>query len=83
MIIAGALIGITFYVFNYPMLPMTFAELLNQPNSSIADTLPSMYATFSQVVVMVAVPSILAGVVGAIIASKKIQIPHASVVTAQ
>ena len=83
VIIAGALIGITFYVFNYPMLPMTFAELLNQPNSSIADTLPSMYATFSQVVVMVAVPSILAGVVGAIIASKKIQIPHASVVTAQ
>ena len=35
MIIAGAIIGITFYIFNYPMLPMAFAELLNQPNLSI------------------------------------------------
>ena len=79
VIIAGALIGITFYVFNFPMLPMTFAEFLNQPNSSIADTLPSMYATLSQVLVMIAVPSVLAGIVGAIVTSRKIQMPRADV----
>ncbi len=74
-IIGGALIGITFYVFNFPMLPMTFAELLNQPNASIHDILPSMYTTLSQVIVMTAIPSMLAGIVGAIVGSKKIEIP--------
>jgi hypothetical protein len=75
VIIGGALIGITFYVFNFPMLPMTFAELLNQPNASIHDILPSMYTTLLQVVVMTAIPSMLAGIAGAIISSKKIKIP--------
>jgi hypothetical protein len=79
MVISGALIGISFYVFNYPMLPMTFAELLNQPNSFINDILPSMYATFSQVIIMTAVPSILAGIVGAITGLKKIQVPQIDV----
>jgi hypothetical protein len=79
MIIAGALIGITFYIFNYPMLPMAFAELLNQPNLSIDDILPSMYATLSQVIVMTAVPSVLAGIVGAVTGSKKIQMPQIDV----
>jgi hypothetical protein len=79
MVISGALIGISFYVFNYPMLPMTFAELLNQPNSFINDILPSMYATFSQVIIMTAVPSILAGIVGAITGLKKIQLPQIDV----
>jgi hypothetical protein len=79
MIISGALIGITFYVFNYPMLPMTFAELLNQPNSFINDILPSMYVTFSQVIIMTAVPSTLAGIVGAITGLKKIQLPQIDV----
>ncbi len=74
-IIGGALIGISFYVFNFPMLPMTFAELLNQPNASIHDILPSMYTTLSQVIVMTAIPSMLAGIVGAIVGSKKIEIP--------
>jgi hypothetical protein len=76
MIIAGVLIGVTFYVFNYPMLPMAFAELLNQPNAFMSDILPSMYATLPQVIVMTAVPSAIAGVFGAIIGSKKnIQMP--------
>ena len=78
-IIAGALIGITFYIFNFPMLPMTFAELLNQPNLSFGDILPSMYATLLQVFVMTAVPSMLAGIVGAIIGSKRVQIPQIDV----
>ena len=56
MIIAGAIIGITFYIFNYPMLPMAFAELLNQPNLSIDDILPSMYASLWQVIVMTVCP---------------------------
>lgn len=67
---AGTLIGITFYVFNYPMLPMAFAVALNQPNASIADTLPSMNATLWQVIGMTAVPSALAGIVGAIAGAK-------------
>jgi hypothetical protein len=75
VIVAGTLIGITFYVFNYPMLPMAFAELLGQPNASIADILPSMYVTLSQVTVVTAVPSALAGIVGAITGSKKIEMP--------
>jgi len=76
VIVAGALIGIMFYVFNFPMLPMAFAELLNQPNASLADTVPSMYATLSQVIIMTAAPSILAGVVGAIVGAKKIRMPQ-------
>ncbi len=79
MIIAGALIGITFYIFNYPMLPMAFAELLNQPNLSIEDILPSMYSSLSQVIVMTAIPSVLAGIVGAVTGSKKIQMPQIDV----
>jgi hypothetical protein len=79
MIIAGAIIGITFYIFNYPMLPMAFAELLNQPNLSIDDILPSMYASLWQVIVMTAVPSVFAGIVGAVTGSKKIQLPHIDV----
>jgi hypothetical protein len=70
MMVAGALIGVTFYVFNYPMLPMAFAVVLNQPNASIADILPSMNVTLSQVIGMTAVPSALEGIVGAIAGSK-------------
>ncbi len=80
MMIAGALIGITFYVFNYPMLPMAFAEILHQPNASIADILPSMSATLWQVIGMTAVPSALAGVVGAIMGAKMIEKPQARVI---
>jgi hypothetical protein len=79
-IIAGALIGITFYVFNYPILPTAFAEFLNQPNAFVNDTLPSMYTTLSQVIVMTAIPSMLAGIVGAITGSKKIEKPQTHVV---
>jgi hypothetical protein len=75
VIIAGALLGITFYIFNYPMLPMAFAELLNQPNASISDILPSMYSTLLQVIVLTGIPSILSGIIGAITVAKKIQIP--------
>jgi hypothetical protein len=76
IIIPGALIGTTFYVFNFPMLPMTFAELLLMPNQSISDLLPSTHATLSQVVTMTAIPGAPAGVTGAIIASKKIKMPQ-------
>jgi hypothetical protein len=78
IIIPGALIGMAFYVFNFPMLPMTFAELLSMPNQSISDLLPSTHATLSQVVTMTAIPGALAGVTGAIIASKKIKMPQVS-----
>jgi hypothetical protein len=82
MMIAGALIGITFYVFNYPMLPMAFAEILHQPNASFADILPSMYPTLWQVIGMTAVPSALAGIIGAIMGSKIIEKPQARVISA-
>jgi hypothetical protein len=83
MMIAGALIGITFYIFNFPMLPMAFAELLNQPNLSIDDILPSMYATLSQVIIMTAAPSVLFGIVGTVTGSKKIQMPEIDVATSR
>jgi hypothetical protein len=76
IIIPGALIGMAFYVFNFPMLPMTFAALLSMPNQSISDVLPSTHATLSQAVTMTAIPGALAGVIGAIIASKKIKMPQ-------
>jgi hypothetical protein len=38
-----------------------------------------MYATLLQVIVMTAVPSALAGIVGAITGSKKIQMPQIDV----
>src|SRR5919106_50841 len=79
VIIAGALIGIIFYIFNFPMLPMAFAELLNQPNLSIDDILPSMYASLSQVIIMTAAPSVLFGIVGTLVGSKKIQMPEIDV----
>jgi hypothetical protein len=82
VLVAGALIGITFYVFNYPMLPMAFAEFLNQPNGSLSYTLPSMYATLSQVVILTALPGMLAGIVGAIIGSRKIRLPQVKVAAA-
>ena len=78
-IIAGVLIGITFYIFNYPMLPMTFAELMNQPNLSINDILPSMYSSLSQVIAMTAIPSAAAGIIGAVIGSRKIHLPKIDV----
>ena len=61
------------------MLPMTFAELLNQPNLSIDDILPSMYASLSQVITMTAAPSVLFGIVGTLVGSKKIQMPEIDV----
>lgn len=79
MIVAGALIGVTFHIFNFPMLPMAFAELLGQPNETIGDILPSMYATLSQVTSVTAAPSVLAGIVGAIMGSKKIEVPQVNV----
>jgi hypothetical protein len=77
MITAGAFIGITFYIFNYPMLPMAFAEALHQPNASIDDILPSMSATLPYVIGMTAIPSALVGVIGMIIGSKIIEKPRA------
>ncbi|AFU59013.1 hypothetical protein Ngar_c20820 [Candidatus Nitrososphaera gargensis Ga9.2] len=79
MIVAGALIGVTFHIFNFPMLPMAFAELLGQPNETIGDILPSIYATLSQVTAVTAAPSVLAGIVGAIMGSKKIEVPQVNV----
>jgi hypothetical protein len=38
-----------------------------------------MYSSLSQVIVMTAIPSVLAGIVGAVIGSKKIRIPQIDV----
>jgi hypothetical protein len=46
---------------------------------SIDDILPSMYASLSQVIIMTAIPSVLAGIVGAVTGSKKIQMSQIDV----
>jgi hypothetical protein len=61
------------------MLPMAFAEFLNQPNLSIDDILPGMYATLWKVIAMTAVPSVLASIFGAVTGSEKIQLPQIDV----
>jgi hypothetical protein len=55
---------------------MTFAAVLSMPNQSISDLLPSTHATLSQAVTMTAIPGALAGIIGAIIVSKKIKMPQ-------
>jgi hypothetical protein len=79
VIISGAIIGSMFYILGYPMLPMTFAELLSYTFHSMNDIFVNFVRTLPLVLVFTAVPGVTMGIVGAIISTKKIKVPQANV----
>jgi len=72
IIISGAIIGAFFYILGYPMLPITFAEPLRYTFNSIDDILVNFIDTLSIAIVPTTVFGIIMGIIGAIIATKKI-----------
>ena len=80
-VIAGAIIGSTFYVLGYPMLSMTFVNLLLGPGAVFLTPLfilnfPNFLSTLPTVLAITMVPGALMGIIGAIISSQKIAIPQ-------
>lgn len=74
-IISGAIIGSIFYIFGYPMLPITFAEPLSYTFHSMNDILVNFVKTLPSVLVFTIVPGMAMGVIGAFISIKKIRVP--------
>ncbi|HEY6885930.1 MAG TPA: hypothetical protein VI278_18005 [Nitrososphaeraceae archaeon] len=75
-IISGAIIGSIFYIFGYPMLPITFAEPLSYTFHSMNDILVNFVKTLPLVLVFTAIHGMAMGVTGAFISIKKIKVPH-------
>jgi len=75
-IISGAIIGSIFYIFGYPMLPITFAEPLSYTFHSMNDILVNFVKTLPLVLVFTAIPGMAMGIMGAFISIKKIKVPH-------
>jgi hypothetical protein len=75
-IISGAMIGSIFYIFGYPMLPITFAEPLSYTFHSMNDILVNFVKTLPLVLAFTAIPGMAMGVTGAFISIKKIKVPH-------
>jgi hypothetical protein len=75
-IISGAIIGSIFYIFGYPMLPITFAEPLSYTFHSMNDILVNFVKTLPLVLVFTAIPGMAMGIMGAVISIKKIKVPR-------
>jgi hypothetical protein len=75
-IISGAIIGSIFYIFGYPMLPITFAEPLSYTFHSMNDILVNFVKTLPLVLVFTAIPGMAMGIIGAVISIKKIKVPR-------
>jgi len=80
-VIAGAIIGSTFYVLGYPMVSMTFVNLLLGPGAPFLAPLfilniTNFLSTLPTVLAITMVPGALMGILGAIISSQKIAIPE-------
>lgn len=80
-LIAGLLIGSTFYIFNYPMLTWAFAiplgmSLANlQGMLAVASLTPSFLSTLSTVLAITFIPAALMGLSGAFLISRLIDGP--------
>ena len=73
-LIAGAIIGSTFYNLDFPMLALTFKRLFGVPlNSVVQNLLPNFLEILSFSVVITLIPGALVGIIGATIFSKKIK----------
>lgn len=79
LIIAGAIIGLNFYIMGYPMLPITFADPLGYTFNSLNDILENFINTFPSAFILTAIPGIIMGIIGAFISSKKIKIPDTNI----
>jgi hypothetical protein len=77
VIIGGAIIGSIFYVLGYPILPFTFAEPLSYTFHSMSDIYLNFIITLPLVLVLTVVPGVVMGIAGAIISTKKIEVPYA------
>jgi hypothetical protein len=83
-LIAGAIVGVTFYIFNYPMLVWAFAtpldmQIANLQGVEAVSTLTSDFqSALPTVLAITLVPGALMGIVGAYLSSKKIAIPLSS-----
>ncbi len=79
VIIAGALIGSSFYIFGYPMLPMTFAEPISYTFHSISDILVNFIRTLPLVFAITLAPAVAMGIAGAVLSTKKIETPQINI----
>jgi hypothetical protein len=79
VIIAGALIGSSFYIFGYPMLPMTFAEPISYTFHSIGDILVNFIRTLPLVFAITLAPAVAMGIAGAVLSTKKIETPQINI----
>src|SRR6478672_9317162 len=77
--IAGAIIGLNFYIMGYPMLPITFADPLGYTFNSLNDILENFINTFPSAFILTAIPGIIMGIIGANISLKKIKIPDTNI----
>jgi len=80
-LIAGAIIGSAFYVLGYPMLSMTFVNLLLGQGAVFLTPLfilnfPNFLSTLPTALTITMVPGAVMGIIGAIISSQKIAIPQ-------
>jgi len=73
MMIVGAIIGSLFYLFNFPMLSLTFAVAFGTPIPTIVgNEMANFLNTFYIVLSVTLLPGIIAGMIGASIISNKI-----------
>jgi len=79
VIIAGALIGSSFYIIGYPMLPMTFAEPLSYTFHSIGDILVNFIRTLPLVITLTLATAMAIGIAGAVLSTKKIETPQINI----
>jgi hypothetical protein len=74
-LVAGAIIGSTFYILDFPMLTLTFERLFGAPLRTIVQNLmPNFLQTLPLSLAISIVPGIIVGVIGAAIFSRKIKI---------
>lgn len=86
-LIAGAIIGSMFYIFNYPMLIWGFSipldmQLANLQGMEAVTILTSNFlSTLPNALAITLVPGALMGILGAYVSSKKITVPSSSLTT--
>jgi hypothetical protein len=75
LMMVGAIIGSLFYLFNFPMLSLTFAVAFGTPIPIIiGDEMANFLNTFSTVLSITLLPGIILGIIGTSIISKRIKL---------
>ena len=76
-IIAGAILGITFFTLQYPYIAYTYNEVLQNPEIISPLNVNAVYLEIIQLVPIIILPSMLAGIFGVLIASELLS-PHSA-----